>query len=250
VTGVLPIALEESTKTLQVVLAGGKEYVGVMKLHGDVGYEKIVEVFKEFTGRIYQRPPLRASVKRRIRIREIYYSQVLEVEGRNVLFKIGCQSGTYIRKIIHDIGEVLGCGAHMAELRRIRAGPYTENINLVTLQDLSDAIFYLKEKGEEEPLKKAVMPVETSVELLAKVYVKDSAVDAICHGAHLAIPGIVKLSSKIRPDELVAIFTLKDELIALGKAKMSTEEILEKDHGIAVKTERVIMQPGTYPKTW
>jgi H/ACA ribonucleoprotein complex subunit 4 len=250
VTGVLPIALEESTKTLQVVLAGGKEYVGVMKLHGDVSYEKIVEVFKEFTGRIYQRPPLRASVKRRIRIREIYYSQVLEVEGRNVLFKIGCQSGTYIRKIIHDIGEVLGCGAHMAELRRIRAGPYTENINLVTLQDLSDAIFYLKEKGEEEPLKKAVMPVETSVELLAKVYVKDSAVDAICHGAHLAIPGIVKLSSKIRPDELVAIFTLKDELIALGKAKMSTEEILEKDHGIAVKTERVIMQPGTYPKTW
>lgn len=249
-TGVLPIALEESTKTLQIVLAGGKEYVGVMKLHGNVNYEKIIKVFKEFTGRIYQRPPLRASVKRRIRIREIYYSKVLEVKDRNVLFKIGCQSGTYIRKIIHDIGEVLGCGAHMSELRRIRAGPYTENANLVTLQDLSDAIFYLKEKGEEEPLKKVVIPVETSVELLPKIYVKDSAVDAICHGAHLAIPGIVKLNSKIKPDELVAIFTLKDELVALGKAKMSTEEILEKDRGIAVKTERVIMQPGTYPKTW
>jgi len=250
VTGVLPIALEESTKTLQVVLAGGKEYVGVMKLHGDVDHDKLNRVFKEFTGRIYQRPPLRASVKRRIRIREVYQSQILEVEGRNVLFKIACQSGTYIRKIIHDIGEVLGCGAHMAELRRIRAGPYTEDKNLVRLQDLSDAIADWKQKGDEEPLKKVIMPVETSIELLAKVYVKDSAVDAICHGAHLAIPGIVKLSSKIKPEELTAILTLKGELIALGKAKMSTEEILEKDHGIAIKTERVIMQPGTYPKTW
>ena len=249
-TGVLPIALEESTKTLQVVLAGGKEYVGVMKLHGDVDHDKLNRVFKEFTGRIYQRPPLRASVKRRIRIREVYQSQILEVEGRNVLFKIACQSGTYIRKIIHDIGEVLGCGAHMAELRRIRAGPYTEDKNLVRLQDLSDAIADWKQKGDEEPLKKVIMPVETSIELLAKVYVKDSAVDAICHGAHLAIPGIVKLSSKIKPEELTAILTLKGELIALGKAKMSTEEILEKDHGIAIKTERVIMQPGTYPKTW
>ncbi len=221
-----------------------------MKLHGDVDYEKIVNVFQEFTGDIYQRPPLRASVKRRVRVRRIYYSRVLEVEGRNVLFKIGCQSGTYIRKIIHDIGEVLGCGAHMAELRRIRAGPYTENKNMVTLQDLADAMAYWKEKNEEEFLRKVIQPVETSVELLPKIYVKDSAVDAICHGAHVAIPGIVKLTSKIKPEELVAIFTLKNELIALGKAKMSTEEIMEKDHGIAIKTERVLMHVGTYPRTW
>jgi len=250
VTGVLPIALEESTKTLQVVLAGGKEYVGVMKLHGDVNVEKILDVFEEFVGEIFQRPPLRASVKRRLRTRNIYYNRVLEIDGRNVLFKIGCQSGTYIRKIIHDIGEALGCGAHMAELRRTRAGPYMENKNLVTLQDLSDAYIRWKEKGEEEPLKRLILPVETSVELLPKVYVKDTAVDAICHGAHVTIPGIVKLSSKIKPEELLAVYTLKEELIALGRARMSTEEILEKDYGIAVKTERVIMRPNVYPKTW
>ncbi len=249
-TGVLPIALEESTKTLQVVLAGGKEYVGIMKLHGDVNVEKILDVFEEFVGEIFQRPPLRASVKRRLRTRNIYYNRVLEIDGRNVLFKIGCQSGTYIRKIIHDIGEALGCGAHMAELRRTRAGPYMENKNLVTLQDLSDAYIRWKEKGEEEPLKRLILPVETSVELLPKVYVKDTAVDAICHGAHVTIPGIVKLSSKIKPEELLAVYTLKEELIALGRARMSTEEILEKDYGIAVKTERVIMRPNVYPKTW
>lgn len=249
-TGVLPVALEDSTKTLQVVLAGGKEYVGVMKLHGDVEYDKIVEVFNEFVGEIYQRPPVRASVKRRLRKRRIYYARILEVEGKNVLFRVGCQSGTYIRKMIHDIGEILGCGAHMAELRRTRAGPYTEDKNLVKLQDLADAYADWKEKGDEEALRRIILPVETSVELTPKVYVKDSAVDAICHGAHVAIPGIVKLSSDIKQGELVAILTLKEELVALGKAKMTTEEILEKDYGLAIKTERVIMQPGTYPKTW
>lgn len=249
-TGVLPIALEDATKTLQVVLAGGKEYVGVMKLHGDVNCERIVEVFNEFVGEIYQRPPVRASVKRRLRKRSVYYSKVLEVEGRDVLFKFGCQSGTYIRKIVHDIGEVLGCGAHMAELRRIRAGPYTEDGNIVKLQDLADAYATWKESGGEESLRRLILPVETSIELIPKVYVKDSAVDAICHGAHVAIPGIVKLSSNIKQGELVAILTLKGELVALGKAKMTTGEILEKDYGLAIKTERVIMPPQTYPKTW
>ncbi|RLI26775.1 MAG: RNA-guided pseudouridylation complex pseudouridine synthase subunit Cbf5, partial [Candidatus Hecatellales archaeon] len=165
-TGVLPIGLEEATKTVQAILAGGKEYVGVMKLHGEVNHDKIIKVFKEFTGEIFQRPPLRSSVKRRIRTRTIYYASVLEVDGRNVLFKVGCQSGTYIRKLIHDIGEVLGVGAHMAELRRTRAGPYTEDENLVRLQDLADAQAYYRERGDETWLRRAVLPVETSVRLL------------------------------------------------------------------------------------
>jgi H/ACA ribonucleoprotein complex subunit 4 len=247
---VLPIALEDATKTVQAVLAGGKEYVGVMKLHGDVNYEEIIRVFKEFTGEIYQRPPLRSSVKRRVRTRIIYYGICLEFQGRNVLFKVGCQSGTYIRKYTHDIGEVLGVGAHMAELRRIRAGPYTENENLVRLQDLADAYYYWREKGEEEALRKLILPVETSVRLLPKVYVKDSAVEAICHGAHVAVPGIAKIETEINPEDLVAVMTLKGELVALAKAEMSTEQVLEAERGIALKTDRVIMPKGKYPKIW
>ena len=249
-TGVLPIGLEEATKTVQAVLAGGKEYVGVMKLHGEVDFSRVVKVFKEFTGEIYQRPPLRSSVKRRIRTRTIYYSSVLEMEGRNVLFKVGCQSGTYIRKLIHDIGEVLGVGAHMAELRRTRAGPYTEDSSLIRLQDLADAQAYYQEKKDETWLRRVVLPVETSVELLPKVYVKDSAVEAICHGAHVAVPGISKLNSGIKPGSLAAVMTLKGELVALAKAEMSTEQILEAEKGIALKTERVVMPKGRYPKAW
>jgi len=249
VTGVLPVALEESTKTLQAILAGGKEYVCVMKLHGDVAADRLAEVFKEFVGEIFQRPPLRSSVKRRVRTRTVYYLQILEVEGRNLLFKIGCQSGTYVRKLVHDIGEALGIGSHMFELRRTKAGPFTQD-TLVTLHELVDAVAYWREEKNEEALRRVIQPGERAVELLPKVVVKDSAVDALCHGAGLALPGIVKLSSEIKEGDLVAVLTLKGELVALGRTLMPAQSILEGEKGIAVKTERVVMVVGTYPKAW
>ncbi len=249
-TGILPIAIEESTKTLNALLEGGKEYVGVMMLHDDIGYEKIINVFKEFTGEIFQRPPLRASVKRRVRTRRIYYNWVLEVEERSVLFKVGCQSGTYIRKIVHDMGEVLGCGAHMSTLRRTRAGPFVEDETHVSLHDIADAKALLVEQDDEREIRRMLQPVESSVSLIAKVFIKDSAVEAICHGAHLTLPGLVKFNSNIRIGEMIAVLSLKEELVALGSAQMTSEEMLEKDRGVAIKTERVIMPVGTYPKCW
>ena len=241
--------MNEATKVLQVLLSGGKEYVCVMKLHGDFSEERLREVVEEFQGDIYQKPPLRSSVKRALRIRRIYYIDLLEVEGRLALLKVGCQAGTYIRKLVHDIGEVLGCGAHMRELRRTRVGPFSEERGLVTLRTLAEA-FEAYRAGDEKPLRRVVQPVEEALALTPKVWIRDTAVDAICHGADLAVPGIVSLNSGIKTDTLVGIFTLKDELVALGRALMSSEEILEREKGIAVKTERVIMKPGTYPRMW
>jgi len=241
--------LNEATKVLQVLLSGGKEYVCVMKLHGDVSEERLREVVEEFQGDIYQKPPLRSSVKRALRVRRVYYIDLLEVEGRLALLKVGCQAGTYIRKLVHDIGEVLGCGAHMRELRRTRVGPFSEERGLVTLRTLAEA-FEAYREGDEKPLRRVVQPVEEVLALTPKVWIRDTAVDAICHGADLAVPGIVSLNSGIKTDTLVGIFTLKDELVALGRALMSSEEILEREKGIAVKTERVIMKPGTYPRMW
>ena len=108
-----------------------------MQLHADVSNSTLVRVMKEFTGEIYQKPPLRASVKRAPRKRFIYQLEILEIDGRMVLFTCSCQAGTYIRKLCSDVGEVLGCGAHMRELRRSRAGPFTEQSGLTTLHDLS-----------------------------------------------------------------------------------------------------------------
>lgn len=249
VSGVLPIALEESTKIVKVLLNSGKEYVCAMRLHSDSSRHRLEDVLSEFVGEIYQRPPVKSAVKRQLRTRRIYYIDLLEMDNRDVLFKVGCEAGTYIRKLCHDIGEVLGSGAHMLELRRTRSGVFDEG-SLITLYDLADAYAFYREEEREDLLRKVVMPVEEALGDLPKVIVRDGAVDALCHGADLAIPGIVKLDSELNPGAEVALMTMKGELIAIGSALMDTKKILIEEKGIAVRTKRVIMKPSTYPMKW
>lgn len=249
-TGVLPVALEEATKVVHALLGSGKEYVCVMKVHRDLPENRVKQVLEEFQGKIFQRPPIRASVKRQVRVRNIYFLEVLEVDGRNVLFKVGCEAGTYIRKLCHDVGEVLGCGAHMHELRRTRSGPFTETANIVTLHD----VVYLHSEWQKTQdlniLRKFIMPMEKALELLPKITVRDSAVDALCHGAHLTAPGVVSLETGIEQGDETCIYTLKGEAVALATATMETQEILKKNHGIVARNNRVLMPRGTYPKLW
>ncbi len=249
-TGVLPIALEESRKIVQALLLSGKEYVCVMKLHREAEEKQVKKVLKEFEDTIYQRPPLRASVKRRLRTRRIYYIDFLEMDGRNVLFKVGCEAGTYIRKLCFDIGEVLGCAAHMQELRRTRAGPFVENGDMVTLHDVAYWFMEWQEQKDEKILRKFIQPMEKALVLVPKIYVRDSAVDAVCHGANLTAPGVLSLETKINKGLTVAVLTLKGEVVALAKAAASTEDILDMDHGVVAETKRVLMLRGTYPKCW
>ena len=250
VTGVLPIALEDATKAVGILLLSGKEYVCVMRLHDEVSEGRVRGVLSEFVGEILQRPPLRSSVQRTIRIRRIYYVRDLEFRPDRVLFRVGCQAGTYIRKLCFDVGEALGVGAHMEELRRTRTGPFTEDENLVTLYDLQDAYATFEEKGEEEPLRKRIQPVEAVFGSVPRVCLRDSAVDAVCHGAKLAVPGVSRVDSGISPKDSVGFFTLKGEVVGIGRAVMSTEQVMELEHGIAFDTLRVIMPAGTYPRMW
>lgn len=221
-----------------------------MKLHGSVKKEEVRKVLKEFEGTIYQRPPVRASVKRRLRTRKIYYIDFLEIEGRNVLFKVGCEAGTYIRKLCHHMGEVLGCGAHMQELRRTKAGPFAENGDLVTLHDVAYWFMEWQEEKDDEILKRFIQPMEKALTLVPKIYIRDSAVDAVCHGAKLTAPGVLSLHTGIKKGSTVAVFTLKEEVVALAKAVVSTEEILDMEHGVVAVSNRVLMPRGTYPKCW
>ena len=249
-TGVLPVTLEESRKIVQALLYSGKEYVCVMKLHGETTENRVNEVLREFEDTIYQRPPLRASVKRQLRTRRIYYLEFLEMDGRNVLFKVGCEGGTYIRKLCYDVGEVLGCGAHMQELRRTKAGPFVENGNIVTLHDVAYWFMEWQRQKDEKILRKFIQPMEEALALVSKIYIRDSAVDAICHGANLTAPGVLSLETEINNGLMVAVFSLKGEAVALAKAVASSEEILNMEHGVVAKTERVLMPRGTYPKRW
>jgi H/ACA ribonucleoprotein complex subunit 4 len=249
VTGVLPITLEDSTKMVQALLHSGKEYVCVMKLHGDSEEERVRKILEEFQDLIYQRPPLRASVKRQLRTRRIYYIDFIEMEGRNVLFKVGCEGGTYIRKLCYDIGEILGVGAHMQELRRTRAGPFAEN-SKVTLHEVAYWFSEWQEKKDLKILHKFIQPMEAALVLTPKIIIRDSAVDALCHGANLTAPGIVSVETGIHKDSLIVIFTLKGEAVALAKTLISTEEILDLKHGTVATLQRVLMPRGTYPKVW
>ena len=250
VTGILPTGVGDGTKVMQALLPAGKEYVCVLELHDAVSEDEIRKVIAEFTGKLYQRPPLRSSVKRVLRVREIYYNDILEIKGRLVLFRVGCQAGTYIRKLCFDIGEVLKVGGHMRELRRTRVGKYQEDERLCTLYDLKDAYEFWKEDGDEEELRKYLLPVETALEHLPEVVVRDSAVDAICHGANLAASGVVSLHTGIRKDDLVALKTLKGEAIALMKSTQSSDSIAKAKSGIVAETERVLMERGRYPSMW
>ncbi len=245
VTGVLPVALGKATRIVNFLLPAGKEYICLMHLHDDYDEYIIRKIMSEFVGKIDQLPPIKSAVKRQVRQRKIYYITVHEIIGRDVLFTVGCQAGTYIRKLCHDIGKKLGSGGHMTQLIRTKAGPFNIETSW-TLQDLNDSFHYYKE-GNDKFIKKIILPIEKAISHLPKIWIMDTTVDTLTHGADLSIPGIVKLESGIRENDNVAILTLKDELVCVGKARISSEQMLG-DKGRAVKTEKVFMESGIYPK--
>ncbi len=248
-TGVLPLGVGDATKALQVLLLAGKEYVAVMKLHKDVDKNKVIKVCKGFVGEISQLPPVRSAVKRVRRKRHVYYLDVLQIDDRKVLFRVGCESGTYVRTLCVDIGKKLGCGAHLSELRRTRVGHLKEE-DSVFLQDLKDAFVFWKEDGSDERIRSIVFPMEHFFDNVPKIVIRDSAVDALCHGASLAVPGVVEVDSDIKKDDMVVVLTLKGEGVALVKSLMSTEEMIQKDKGVCAELERVLMNKGNYPSIW
>lgn len=137
----------------------------------------------------------------------------------------------------------------MHELRRTRSGPFTEG-DLVTMYDLSEALDFLREEGDEGPLKRIVRPVEDALALLPKLWIRDSAVEALCNGASLTMPGILRLESGFEVGDMVAVLTLKGEAVALMEAEASAGEIAESERGVAAKPVRVLMPRGTYPRMW
>jgi len=250
VTGILPVMLSDSTRIMDTLLSAGKEYVCLMRLHSTVSRKRVIEVCEEFQGKIHQRPPLKSSIKRVLRTREIYYLNVMEIEGPRVLMKVGCEAGTYLRKLCHDIGLALGTGAHMEELRRTKSGPFREDETLITLHALKDAHVIWGETGDETELRRVILPVESALAHLPSLVVGDNAADALCHGAPLAAPGLFQLESDIVVGERVVIYTLKGEAVAVATAAMTSEDMMAASSGIVARTSRVIMGPGTYPRGW
>lgn len=250
VTGVLPVGLGRGTRLTNALLPAGKEYITLMHIHQEVEEYELRKVLAQFTGEISQLPPVKSAVKRQERKRTIYELEILDIQGQDVLFRAVTQAGTYIRKLCHDMGVALQLqgkpvGAHMVELRRSRAGPFTEN-GAVTLHELKDAMHYCKE-GDESQLRRMVLPGEAAVEHLPKVWVLDSTVESLCQGIQLKLPGVAKYTDDIIAQGMVAVLTLKGEVVLIGESLLDATGYTAQE-GVAVRTKQVLMPPGTYPR--
>ena len=181
------------------------------------------------------------------RVREIYEIEILEIKEKEVLFRVKCQAGTYIRKLCSDFGKELGTGAHMAELRRTQAGPFTEKNNLITLNDLQDAYCFYQEESHDKFLRYCLQPIEKAVSHLPKCWILDTTIESLSHGRDLAVPGISKLEN-FKKGEIIAVMTLKGELVAIGEALLSAVEINTKEKGLAINIQKVFMEPTEVPE--
>lgn len=253
VTGCLIVCVDRATRLVKAQQSAGKEYVGIVRLHSAIESDApLVKALETLTGALFQRPPLIAAVKRQLRIRTIYESRLCDYDSsRNLgVFWVSCEAGTYVRTLCVHLGLLVGTGGHMQELRRVRSGILSENQNLVTMHDVLDAQYLYDQGKDESYLRRVVMPLEVLLTNYKRLVVKDSAVNAICYGAKLMLPGLLRFADDIESGEEVVMITTKGEAIAVGIAQMTTAVMATVDHGVVAKIKRVIMERDTYPRRW
>lgn len=253
VTGCLIVCIDRATRLVKAQQSAGKEYVGIVRLHSAIEDSSVLyKAIETLTGALFQRPPLIAAVKRQLRIRTIYESKLIEYDDKRHLgiFWVSCEAGTYVRTLCVHLGLLVGTGGHMQELRRVRSGILSENENLCTMHDILDAQYVYDTNKDESYLRRIVMPLEILLTGFKRIVVKDSAVNAICYGAKLMIPGLLRFADGIEVGDEIVMITTKGEAVAVGIAQMTTAVLATVDHGIVAKIKRVIMERDTYPRKW
>lgn len=217
VTGVLPVALSRACKLTGFFLGEDKEYVGIMRLHDEIELKKLQEIInKKFLGVISQKPPVKSRVKREFREREIKRFEILEESEnkKDFLFLVECQGGTYVRKLIDDLGTELGIGAHMLELRRIRAGIFLENSKdypSVNLYDFEKAVEeYIG--GDEKKLRKIIIPAEIIFEVYEPVFATRESMHNLFNGSPLHYDQLAKkkYSENQETGKIISVFSRED----------------------------------------
>ncbi|KAK4689536.1 H/ACA ribonucleoprotein complex subunit 4, partial [Tremellales sp. Uapishka_1] len=253
VTGCLIVCIDRATRLVKSQQGAGKEYVAVVRLHDTLADEKALpRALETLTGALFQRPPLISAVKRQLRVRTIYESKLIEFDNKRNLavFWVSCEAGTYIRTLCVHLGLLLGVGGHMQELRRVRSGITGENDDVVTMHDVLDAQWLYDNTRDESYLRRVIRPLESLLTNFKRIVVKDSAVNAVCYGAKLMIPGLLRYEADIEVHEEVVLMTTKGEAIAIGIAIMSTVDLASCDHGVVAKVKRCIMNRDLYPRRW
>jgi H/ACA ribonucleoprotein complex subunit 4 len=248
VSGLLWVGVGPALKLLPLVLEFPKRYLGVIQLHATVPARDLERVIAEFTGPVYQTPPVRSAVKRERRIRRIHRLELLESEGSRLLVDVVADSGTYIRTLAVDLGEALGIGGHLEELRRVATGPFGESQS-VPLTRLADAIVR-RSAGDPGALLALLHPIDEVWREFPTIVLKDSAASAVAHGAGLARGGILALPKTFARGARVALVNRSDQLIATGVAQHDSTEIGGVAHGWVVADTRVFVDADRFPALW
>ncbi|MFB6137530.1 MAG: RNA-guided pseudouridylation complex pseudouridine synthase subunit Cbf5 [Halobacteriaceae archaeon] len=235
VTGCLPMLTGTATRAAPAFDDAAKEYVAVLELQA-APPEDLPAVVGEFEGPIYQKPPRRSAVARNLRVREIYDLDVLERDGRDVLLRVNCEAGTYVRKLCHDLGLALGTGANMGDLRRTVAGPF-DDADLASLHDLVDALAFYREDGDEGPIRDVVQPAEAALADLPAVTMASNAAEQVAEGAPVYAPGVLDVDDAAAPGDLVACYVPSGSAVCLGTLVGDPDA----GEGTVVDLERVLV---------
>lgn len=239
VTGVLPVFFGGATRLSALSLAGGKAYRAVARFHADIGEEELRALLARFSGAIAQTPPRRSRVVRRERTRTVHEGRLLSLTGRDALLHFEVEAGTYIRKLIHDMGAARGSGAHMAWLRRTRAGAFGED-RAVTLEALADALAEARD-GDETALRAAVRPAEILASTVPRMVVDPGAARAVARGAVLAAAGVLRFEPGFAAGDVLALLGEDGSWVALAEALQAGEGIAGRGAGLVARTRRVLV---------
>ncbi|MGB6499995.1 MAG: RNA-guided pseudouridylation complex pseudouridine synthase subunit Cbf5 [Thermoplasmata archaeon] len=248
VSGLLWVGVGPALKLLPLVLEFPKRYIGAATFHSRVPARDLERAIGEFTGPIYQTPPVRSAVKRERRVRTIHRLETVEADGPRAILDVVADSGTYVRTLAVDLGEALGAGGHLEELRRIATGPFDEKAS-VTLMGLADAV-EADHAGDPAPLLAALHPIREVWQEFPTIVLKDGAASAVAHGAGLASGGIVRVVGSFSKGAHVALLTAGGELVATGVAQYDAAELTKVPHGWVVGGTRVFVDPARFPAQW
>jgi len=233
VTGCLPVLTGAATRAARAFDDARKGYVAVLELHGPPP-ASLESTVAEFETELLQRPPRKSAVRRRLRKRTVHRLELLDRQGRTVLLRVDCDAGTYVRKLCHDLGLALGTGAQMGDLRRVASGTFDDR-DLVTMQDLVDALAFYREDGDEGPVRDAVAPAERALEGLGRVTIARSAAEQVAEGAPVYAPGVLEVDAA--EGEQVACYTPDGSAVCLGPLVGEPDA----ERGVVVATDRVLV---------
>ena len=250
-TGLLTLLCGRATRLTAILLQKPKRYIAVLRFKDEVDKDRFSGLLDSLTGETYNVPPKESAVKVQVRTRVIRFAQLVDVDYANRVFVVAfhCDAGTYVRTLAKDIGLQMRTRCELLELHREGSGGFDDSM-ACTMQQLTDAAFLWREHDEGRGLARILVPVESILDNLPRIVVKDGAVAALSHGATLARPGVVRAPKGLPVGSSALVSSLKGEVVALATLSVATDSLLGMKTGQVATAQTVMMPPGVYPQTW